>query len=412
MKLLHTSDLHLGIRLKEYSMIEDQKYILDQIVKIAVEEEVDGVMIAGDVYDKGVAPTEALGIYDDFLSELSDRSIPVFVISGNHDSQERVTHGRRSREKDGIHISPLYDGNIKPYVLKDKFGEVNIYMLPFIKPSTVSAVMSELGITNGSAGDDTDENGEEKKKKTRAMSYNEAVAWAVARMNIDPSKRNVLISHQYITNTERSGSEEDYLSVGGIDNVDASVYGDFDYVALGHVHGIQNIGPEKRIRYCGTPLKYSYREIKQEKSVTIVELGEKKSPDEKCEFSVKAVRLVPLHDMVEIKGSFRELTDESYYENEPLRGSFLHIVLTDEDDIPAARVRLRDIYPRIINVGREENAVNDAELSLPDAVCVEDKDPLEVISEFYKLRSGAEMTDEQRDYIVNILEEIKTGNGK
>ena len=252
MKLIHLSDLHLGKRVNEYSMLEDQEYILKKIINVIDDEKPDGVIIAGDVYDKSIPSAEAVQLFDDFLVQLAKRSLKVFVISGNHDSPERIAFGSRIMDASGIHMSPVYSGDITPIPLEDEFGTVNIYILPFIKPAHVRRY-AENEITT----------------------YTEAVEYVISKLNIDPANRNVLVTHQFVTGALRSESEE--ISVGGSDNVDAYVFEPFDYVALGHIHSPQTCGSEN-IRYCGTPLKYSFSEVHDKKSVTVVELREKGYP--------------------------------------------------------------------------------------------------------------------------------------
>lgn len=249
MKLIHLSDIHLGKRVNEYSMIEDQEYILKRIINIVDDEMPDGVIIAGDVYDKSVPSAEAVQLFDDFLVRLAKRKIEVFVISGNHDSPERIAFASRIMDASGIHMSPVYTGEIVPISMHDEYGEVTVYMLPFVKPVNVRRFCED-----------------------EITTYTEAVKHAVLKMNINPDNRNVLVTHQFVTGARRSESEE--ISVGGTDNVDAGVFDDFDYVALGHIHSPQNCGSDK-IRYCGTPLKYSFSEARDKKSVTVVEIAEK-----------------------------------------------------------------------------------------------------------------------------------------
>ena len=273
MKLIHLSDLHLGKRLKEYSLLEDQAYILKRILQIIDDEAPDGVMIAGDVYDKSSPSAEAVSLFDDFLSRLAKRRLKVFVISGNHDSPERIAFGGRIMGEQGVYLSPVYDGEIKPITLHDDYGPVHLYLLPFIKPQHVRRFHEDR------------EN----------MSYTEALQCVIDDMQVNAAERNVLITHQFVTGAARSESEE--ISVGGSDNVDASVFAPFDYVALGHIHSPQTCG-SPTIRYCGTPLKYSFSEAKDKKSVTVVELRQK------GEVEVRAVELLPKRDMVELKGTF------------------------------------------------------------------------------------------------------------
>ena len=250
MKLIHLSDLHLGKRVNEFSMIEDQEYILREILGIVREEEPDGVLIAGDIYDKSVPSVEAVELFDDFLKRLARQKTPVFIISGNHDSPERLAFAAELIEPSGIYIAPAYNGKVAPVSLSDAHGEVHIYMLPFIKPVHVRRIFPE----------------------DKVESYTDAVRAAIAHMNVAESERNILMTHQFVTGAARSDSED--ICVGGSDNVDASVFQVFDYVALGHIHGPQNAGGEKA-RYCGSPLKYSFSEAGHRKSVTVVEMEEK-----------------------------------------------------------------------------------------------------------------------------------------
>ncbi len=282
MKLIHLSDLHLGKRVNEFSMLEDQEFILTKIINIIDGEKPDAVIIAGDVYDKSVPSAEAVQLFDDFLCRLAKRKLHVFVISGNHDSAERMAFGGRLMEMSGVHMSPVCNGNVKPISLEDEFGRVNFYMLPFVKPANVRRFFEDSEIE----------------------SYTDAVRAAVESMNVNTAERNVIITHQFVTGAERSESEE--ISVGGSDNVDASVFDCFDYVALGHLHGAQSIGRET-LRYSGTPLKYSFSEKDQTKAVTVVELGEK------GRVCVSSLPLAPRRDMREIRGTYAELTLRDNY---------------------------------------------------------------------------------------------------
>lgn len=378
MKLIHLSDLHLGKRVYEYSMLEDQRYILKKIIEIIDSESaVDGVIIAGDVYDKAVPPAEAVQLFDDFLFQLSSRNLSVFVISGNHDSPERIAFGSRIMNISRIYMSPVYNGNILPISLNDQYGAVNIYMLPFIKPANVRRFYEDQDI-------DT---------------YNDALKLVVSEMNINTDCRNVLITHQFVTGALRSESEE--ISVGGCDNIDADVFDAFDYVALGHLHSPQNCGIDK-IRYSGTPLKYSFSEVNDHKSVTIVELMEKGN------VSYKTVDLIPLHDFAEIKGTYSELTKRSFYENTSLQEDYTDITLTDEEDILDAVGKLRTIYHRLTRI-KYDNARTRSDKAVSGAVDVETKTPLELFSEFYKLQNNQEMSTEQSEYMKDLIEKIWEG---
>ncbi len=242
MKLLHISDLHLGKRVNEFSMLEDQKYILRQILAIADEKQADGVMIAGDIYDKPVPSAEAVQVFDWFLTALAERGKQVFAVSGNHDSAERIAFGAQLMSGRGVHVSPVYRGDTAQITMTDSYGELCLYLLPFVKPAVVRHALE------GAPG---------MEETPMPESYQDAVRLAVERMEVDSSKRNILIAHQFVTGAGRCDSEE--VSVGGLDNVDADVFDAFDYVALGHIHSPQSLKRET-VRYCGTPLKYSFSE--------------------------------------------------------------------------------------------------------------------------------------------------------
>ena len=372
MKLIHLSDLHLGKNVNGYSMLEDQKYILIKILAVIDEEQPDGVILAGDIYDKPVPPAEAVEMFDDLLVKLAQRHLPVFVISGNHDSPERIAFGSRLMDVTGIHLSPVYDGTVTPFTLRDEYGEVKIYSLPFIKPAHVRRFYPEEEIS----------------------SYTDAVRTAISHMDIDESVRNVLITHQFVTGASRSDSEE--ISVGGSDNVDASVFEVFDYTALGHIHGPQDIIPN-RIRYCGTPLKYSFSEAGHTKSVTVVELKEKGS------VSVRTVPLVPLHGMAEIRGTYEEVTAKPFYEGTSLRDDYTHITLTDEEDIPEAVSKLKVIYRNLMKMDYDNRRTRSLSQDT-EAADIERKSPLELFEDLYEMQNGAPMNEEQSAYLTALIE--------
>ena len=376
MRLIHLSDLHIGKRVNDFSMIEDQKYILEQILRIIDRYNPNCVLIAGDVYDKAVPSAEATLVLDSFLVELADRKLETFIIGGNHDSQERLSFGSRLIDKSGIHISPAYCGKIVPHTLCDEFGEVNIYSLPFVKPIMVKH-----------------------KSEEQISSYTDAVDFVVKEMEIDKTKRNVLISHQLVTGAERSESEE--VSIGGTDNIDASVLMDFDYVALGHLHRPQGCGVDK-IRYCGTPLKYSFSEARDKKSVTIVDLGEK------GEINITTEPLIPLHDMVELKGTYNELTRTDFYKDTTYQTDYVHITLTDEEDVLDAIGKLRIIYKNLMKIDYD-NTRTRKNLEIDGATNVEEKTPLELFEELYIRQNNKSMTDEQKNLVTTLIEKIWEG---
>lgn len=374
MKFMHLSDLHLGKRVNEFSMLEDQQYILNQILEIASREKPDGVLIAGDIYDKSVPPTEAVQLFDSFLVGLAEQNLPVFIISGNHDSAERVAFGSRLMTRSGIYLSPIYDGTVVPVTLEDEYGKVDIYMLPFLKPAHVRRVFPDAEID----------------------SYTDAMKVVIEKLNLDLKRRNVLITHQFVTGAQRSESED--ISVGGTDNVDASVFEDFDYVALGHIHKPQSVTRET-IRYCGTPLKYSFSETKHQKSVTVIELMAK------GEVTIRPLPLVPLREMRQIKGSYDQVTLKSFYEGTDYQESYMHITLTDEEDIPDAMGKLRAIYHNIMKLDFD-NVRTRTNAEITGAEHVQEKPPIELFDELYEKQNNQPMSDVQRDFLAGLIEGI------
>lgn len=373
MKFIHLSDLHLGKRVNEFSMIEDQAYILKKILGIIRDEEPDGVLIAGDIYDKSIPSVEAVGLFDDFLKRLAGQKVQVFIISGNHDSPERLAFGAELIKLSGIHISPAYSGRVEPISLKDNYGAVHIYMLPFIKPVHVRSVFPEETVE----------------------SYTDAVRAAISHMDIQESERNILVTHQFVTGAQRSDSED--ICVGGADNVDVSVFDGFDYVALGHIHGPQSAGRESE-RYCGTPLKYSFSEANHHKSVTILELKEKGN------LVIRAVELSPLRDMRELKGTYEELTNRKNYEGTRV-DDYLHITLTDEEDIVDAMGKLRVIYPNLMKLDYDNRRTRENR-ELTGGETEESRTPLELIMDFYEKQNNQPMNEKQRALVSELMEKV------
>lgn len=366
MKFIHLADLHLGKRVNDFSMIDEQKNILSQIVEITRSQKPDAVFIAGDVYDKLIPPAEAVALFDGFLSELADLSVQTFVISGNHDSPERIAFGSSLMDKSGVHMSPVYDGRLTKHTLKDEYGEVDIYMLPFIRPANVRRFFEEKEIA----------------------SYTDAVNAAVDAMDIDfDGKRNILISHQFVTGGATCDSE--VFSVGGTDNVDKSAYDGFDYVALGHLHGAQNIGDE-RIRYSGTPLKYSFSEARHKKSVSIVTLKNK------GELEIEEIPLTPINDLREISGELDELIKTPSQD-------YLHITLTDEVRIPDIFAKLRVYFPNLMKV---DYVSRGGTPELLDIKAYEKRTPEEIAEMFFEQQNGRPMNEQQREITHALIEKI------
>ena len=376
MKFIHISDLHIGKRVNEVSMMEDQEYILHQILEQTDHIQPDAVLISGDVYDKSIPSAEAVTLFDNFLWALAERKLRVLIISGNHDSAERLAFGGRLMENKGIYLSPVYDGSIVPITLKDAYGSVHFWLLPFLKPAHVKRFYPEETIE----------------------SYTDACRVAIENMNLDPTQRNVLLTHQFVTGSATCDSEE--ISVGGTDNVDVAVFAEFDYVALGHIHGPQNIGSE-RIRYCGTPLKYSFSESNHKKSITVVELGEKGT------FHLETVPLIPKHDMRQIRGSYEEITARSFYQDTAV-DDYLQITLTDEEDVPEAVSRLRVIYPNLMKLAYDNTRTRSASV-VDGALDVQKKSQLQLFSELYEIQNGQPMNDVQQEFMRELIESIWEG---
>lgn len=374
MKLCHLSDLHLGLKLHEVSMLEDQRDMLQKLVSLVQQKQPEAVMICGDVYDRSVPSAEAVELFDDFLTALAKTAIPVLLISGNHDSAERLQFGSKLFSKSGIHIAAKYDGTIPKITLQDEFGPVNFYLLPFVKPAVIRYYLQE---------------------EVELSSYHEAVKYIIDKLEINAEERNVLLAHQFITGAAKGGSED--VSVGGLDNIGAEVFAKFDYVALGHIHGAQKIGSEK-IYYCGTPLKYSFAEAGQQKAVTMVELGPK------GDLKLHNLPLESLHDLRKIKGSYAEVTNRKNYEGTAVE-DYLHITLTDEVDIPDAMNKLRTIYPNALALEYERKQKQTEQILLGGRV--EQLDPLELFREFYKLQNNAELQPEQVAILQDVLELAK-----
>lgn len=394
MKIMHLADLHIGMKLNEFSLLEDQKYILKQILDIAAEEKPEAVVIAGDIYDKFVPPAEAVAVADDFLTSLAAAGAEVFVISGNHDSADRIAFGSKLMEKSGVHMSPVYRGEVTPVTLSDEYGEVNFYMLPFISPYLMRryAAAQEHTEDNADIADNTadDPEAQEQSETPKKMTYNDEVKLAVERMSPDYSQRNVIISHQAVTGGQRSESE--HGPIGGLENVDAEVYEKFDYAALGHLHRPQEIEGYKNICYSGTPLKYSLSESGHDKSVTIAELAEKGS------LTVRTVPLEPLRDMRRLPGTLEEL----------LRGSsddYLYIELTDETPVFDPAQKLRPRYPNILSVTAVQRSFTPEKGSAAQNG-IQQLPPDRLFEQFFELRTGKPMTDEQRKLVSGMIEKI------
>ena len=402
MKFLHLADLHIGKRVCEHNMLDEQVYILREILGIVCEEHPDAVLIAGDVYDKSVPSAEAVAVLDDFLVKLSATGTKVFVLSGNHDSAERIAFGGRLMKGMGVYMSPVYNGEFAPVTLKDEMGEVDLWMLPFVRPADVRAHL-ESDEDRDAVTDDTS-----------------AMRMAIAQMKFTEGRRNVLVAHQFVTGAERSESEE---NVGGLDNVDASVFEKFDYVALGHIHKPQNVmkdvGGTVRARYSGTPLKYSLSEATHAKSVTVVELGAAVNAGDlfagngmRAALQVREVPLKPLHDVREIRGTFAELVSPEFRTAQVAAGNklddFVYVKLTDENDVPDAAQKLRGIYPNLMMLDYDNERTRNQQIAVGVEV-VEKKSPMQLFGEFFEEMTRREMNPEELEFVQGVVDGIWEG---
>lgn len=374
MRFLHLADLHIGKRVNGFSMIEDQKFVFEQVYDVIENENIDGIIMAGDIYDKPVPSAEAVKLFDEMLTRLVSINLPIFVISGNHDSAERIGFGSDILSAAKVYMSRVYNGNLQKIELEDDYGKINVYLLPFIKPATVKNIYKEAEIKD----------------------YDDALEYVLSQEKIDETKRNVIVSHQFVTGAMRSEAEE--VSVGGLDNVSVENYEAFDYVALGHIHRAQQMGRESA-RYAGTLLKYSFSEEKHNKSMTIVDLKEKGN------IEIKEIPVKPLHDLKTIKGKFSKITSEEFYK-ELKKEDYYRAVLTDEDDILNAIGKLKSIYPNLMSM--EYDNTRTRSYSVVDNVETgEAKSPLDYFEEFFEKQNGRKMSEKQRNYLLEILGEAR-----
>lgn len=379
MKFMHLSDLHIGKRVNEFSMQADQEYILQEILELARDEKVEGIIIAGDIYDKALPSTEAVDIFDEFLTKIVYLQIPVFIISGNHDSPERLEFGSRIMTSNQVYIAGTYDGEIKKITKHDAYGPINLYLLPYIKPIIVNR---KLGV--------------------QTTSYEECMRCVLETISVEKKERNILIAHQYITaagiSPELSDSES--LSLGGLDNIDVQVFADFDYVALGHIHGPQQVG-RPTVRYSGSPLKYSFSECRHKKSVTIVELREKTVID------IKQLPLIAKRDMQELKCSLAELQSGDTLKKVP-KDSYVHITLTDEQEILDGISKVRAIYPNVmlLDFDNQRNRESNTADSLTDQD-LKEKTPLQLFAEFFYSQNNQALTENQKKILTDLVSELE-----
>lgn len=373
MKFAHLADLHIGKRLYEYSLIDNQRDILGKIVELIRNSNVDGVVISGDIYDKSVPPIDAVGIMDEFLSELSKLDIFIIIIGGNHDSVARLAFASKILEKNKVFISPVFNGNIEKIEMSDEFGKINFYLLPYIRPINVRRAYEDFS----------------------GESFKEALQFVIGKINPDTTLRNVLVSHQFVTGAQKSDSEE--LYVGGSENVDYTLFDDFDYVALGHLHKPQNVGRDT-VRYAGTPLKYSFSEISHKKSMTIVDIKEKGN------IQIQEIPLHPAWDLVELRGSLDELISSSITGSVE-KTSLVKITLTDEVLKTDAIDILRQFYPYIVSIGYDNSMTRDNNI-IQNTSISEEEDPQQIVEELFVQQNNREMNDVEKDLIKKLVKKV------
>ena len=379
MKILHTSDWHLGKRVNDFPMLDDQKYILNEIVRVVKEEKPDVIIIAGDVYQTSTPAAEAVSLMNEYINQLHALSKQIFVLSGNHDSAERIAFGAEIMNQTGVHFSQVFNSKPQKITLRDEYGDVNIYMLPFVRPVDVRAVYEN----------------ELKESDQTIETYDAAVQKAIDAMAPDYSQRNILVAHQYFKGGERCEGED---SVGGLDDVDAEIVKDFDYVALGHLHRPQHVQQYPHIRYSGSPLKYSFSEVNHQKSVSIIECNEKGN------LSIKKRELIPLHDWIDIRGTYDELMSEQFYRGKGYENKYVRITLTDEDDIVDGMKKLKGVYPLAMSLEYDNTRTRtESKVGIGDI----QKKPIELIEEFFEKQNGQAMNGDQHELVTNLINKLE-----
>lgn len=373
MRIIHTSDLHLGKKVHEYSMIEDQAFILDRIIDNVKRQEADALLISGDIYDKSLPSEAAINLLNDFLTGLSEMGLPVFIIPGNHDSADRLSFGNWLMAKSSVFIQGPYTGKIRPHYLHDEFGKLAIYSLPFIRPSAIKSFFPDR----------------------RVDSYEDAVRLCIEDMDIDRSIRNIIMAHQFVAGASRTDSE--ILSLGGTDSISPSLFKDFDYVALGHIHRPQKMGAD-HIRYSGSPLKYSISEQDDKKSLVQIDLLDKGN------IELSFLPLKPLRDLREIRGKYDQILLKDNYKNTNT-DDYVHIVLEDELEVPNAMANLSLVYPNILKLDYD-NLRTQAESGVKSLSAIEKRSEMDLLREFYLGQNGVEMSTYQEDLSISIFKEI------
>lgn len=377
MKILHLADLHLGKRVNEMSMIEDQKYILDQIITLIKEESVGIVLLCGDIYDKSIPTIEAIHLLDEFLDQLSKMAIKVLMISGNHDSIDRLSFGKSLFTRSNLYIASQFENEIEKITVKENGITVNFYMLPFVKSAYISHIF-----------------------QLQTDSYEECFRYLIEHTKIDEEETNILLSHQFVTANKKNPelSDSKTSSLGGIDNIDFHIFDPFDYVALGHIHKPQAMGREM-VRYAGSILKYSFSEIHMDKKATILTIDAKK------EISLSFHPLKPLRDMREIECSLEELLKKQCEIGK--QEDYMHVILTDEEQILDAIGKVRTIYPNVMQISfKNRRHMKQLESAQIKEDQISDQSPAELFEQFYKMQNHIDLDEKRLQLVLSVFEEV------
>lgn len=377
MKILHLADLHLGKRVNEMSMIEDQKYILDQIITLIKEESVGIVLLCGDIYDKSIPTIEAIHLLDEFLDQLSKMAIKVLMISGNHDSIDRLSFGKSLFTRSNLYIASQFENEIEKITVKENGITVNFYMLPFVKSAYISHIF-----------------------QLQTDSYEECFRYLIEHTKIDEEETNILLSHQFVSANKKNPelSDSETSSLGGIDNIDFHIFDPFDYVALGHIHKPQAMGREM-VRYAGSILKYSFSEIHMDKKATILTIDAKK------EISLSFHPLKPLRDMREIECSLEELLKKQCEIGK--QEDYMHVILTDEEQILDAIGKVRTIYPNVMQISfKNRRHMKQLESAQIKEDQISDQSPAELFEQFYKMQNHIDLDEKRLQLVLSVFEEV------
>ena len=376
MKFIHLGDLHLGKNVNGFSMIDDQRYILNQVVSIVENKKLDAVIIAGDIYDRSVPSEEAIKLYNDFLRQLVSKKVKVFAISGNHDSEIRTDFGNWMMEDSGVYVRGVYDGKVDFITLEDEYGKINVYLLPYVKASHVKYFYPEEEISN----------------------YDSAFRCVLSKCDINTKERNVMVAHQFVAGKsdalEFAGSENDALNVGTIDCIGYDVFDDFDYVALGHIHSPQKIGRDT-LRYAGSPLKYSLEttEIRKAKKFTIVEIKEKGN------VRVELIDIKPLREVRHLRGKLEDILNNAVDQED-----YIYATLTDEDTVYEAMARLRQVYPNTMKMDYDNSTTR--HIAEDSEIVTDGKSFTELMNDFFTFSRGKEPDEKEWDIIREVAKEV------